>query len=149
MKVGLELFIATFGSMLGAAVLMELLYPFAHALNAGLSFHQFNQVLSLPYFPTQIAFGVMVGYMGRERFGTRFSLWIWIIPLLIFLWHFLAFQPNAFENFWQSRIHHFIGSGCQPADRCLDQMNSTGPLYTSIAYTLGALLKKRTEHREA
>ena len=55
---GLELFVATYGSMASAAASIFLLYPLAHALNAGLSFHQFNRILSVPYFPLQIAFAL-------------------------------------------------------------------------------------------
>jgi hypothetical protein len=71
-SVALELFVASYGSTAGAAALMFLLYPLAQALNANLSFHQFNRIFSVPYFPVQIAFGFAVGYLGRKRFGTRF-----------------------------------------------------------------------------
>ncbi len=141
-KLGLELFVATYGSMAGAAASMFLVYPLAHALNAGLSFHQFNRTLSVPYFPVQIAFGLAVGYLGQKRFGTRFSFWVWTVPLLIFGWHFVSFEPSVLESFWRPRLDHFVGSACRPP-ACWDQMFYTATLYTSIAYALGASVRKR------
>jgi hypothetical protein len=141
-KLGLEVFVASYGSTAGAAASMFLLYPLAKALNANLSFHQFNRIFSVPYFPVQIAFGLAVGYLGRKRFGTRFSFWVWTVPLLIFIWHFFAFEPSVLEGFWRVRLDHFVGSACRPP-ACFDQTSYTSPLYTSIAYTLGASVRKR------
>jgi hypothetical protein len=62
-KLGLEVFVASYGSTAGAAASMFLLYPLAQALNANLSFRQFNRIFSVPYFPVQIAFGFAVGYL--------------------------------------------------------------------------------------
>jgi len=145
-KLGLEVFVASYGSTAGAAASMFLLYPLAQALDATLSFHQFNRIFSVPYFPVQIAFGFAVGYLGRKRFGTRFSFWGWTVPLLIFVWHFVAFEPSVLESFWRARLHHFLGSACRPP-ACFDQTSYTSPVYTSIAYTLGAFSRKKSERK--
>ena len=84
-KLGLEVFVASYGSTACASASMFLLYPLARALDEGLPFHQFNRIFSVPYFPVQIAFGFAVGYLGRRRFGTRFSFWVWTVPLAIFI----------------------------------------------------------------
>jgi len=149
---GLEWFVATYGSTLGAALSMGFLYPLARVLNARLSFHEFNRALSLPYFPVQILFGFTVGYLGRKRFGTRFTFWVWIIPLSILIWHFFAFEPGVFRNPWQVRLDHFMGSGCRPfrdygGSPCFDQLVYTAPVYTAMAYALGSFVRKRTEQR--
>jgi len=146
-KIGLELFVASYGSTAGAAMLMALLYPLVHALSAGLSFYQFNRIFSVPYFPVQMTFGFAVGYLGAKRFGTRFSFWVWTVPLLIFIWHFVAFEPSVFEGFWRVRLVHFVGSACRPP-ACFDQMRYTAPLYTSLAYVLGAFVRGKTAHAE-
>jgi len=150
--VGLEWFVATYGSTLGAALSMNLLYPLAHIFNIHLSFHEFNRALSVPYFPVQIFFGLMVGYLGRDRFSTRFSFWVWIVPLSVLIWHFFTFVPAAFQNPWQVRVDHFLGSGCRPfrdygGAPCFDQLIYTAPVYTAIAYALGSCVGKKTEHR--
>jgi len=141
-KFGLESSVASYGSTAGAAASMFLLYPLAHALNAGLSFHQFNRIFSLPYFPVQITFGLLVGYLGRKRFGNRYSFWVWAVPLLILIWHFVAFRPSAFESFWRARLDHFMGSACRPP-ACFDQTSYTSPVYTSITYVLGAFVREK------
>jgi hypothetical protein len=43
---GLEVFVASYGSTAGAALSLNLLYPLAQAVNANLSFHQFNEIFS-------------------------------------------------------------------------------------------------------
>src|SRR6266567_6412852 len=140
-RVGVELFISTYGSTLVAAESMYSLYPLAHLFAMNLSFHQFNLALSVPYFPIQIAWGLTIGYLGRRRFGTRFSSWLWVVPLSNLVWHFLAFQPGVFANLWLSRTSHFMGSACRPP--CSDQLVYTAPLYTSIAYGLGAFAREK------
>jgi hypothetical protein len=146
-KLGLEVFVASYGSTAGAAASMFLLYPLARVINANLTFHQFNRIFSVPYFPVQIAFGFAIGYLGRKRFGNRFSFWVWTFPLLIFIWHFVAFEPSVFEGFWRVRLDHFVGSACRPP-ACFDQTSYTAPVYTSIAYVLGASVRKKTENAE-
>ncbi len=146
-KLVLEVFVASYGSTAGAAGLMFLVYPLARTLDASLSFHQFNRIFSVPYFPVQIAFGFAVGYLGRKRFATRFSFWVWTVPLLILIWHFVAFEPSVFEGFWRVRLDHFVGSACRPP-ACFDQLSYTSPVYASIAYVLGASARKKTEREE-
>lgn len=141
LRVGWELFISTYGSTLVAAELMYLFYPLAQLLDANLSFHQFNRVLSLPYFPIQIATGFTIGYLGRSRLGTRFSSWLWIVPFCNLTWHFLTFTPSVFANRWLSRLDHFMGFACQLP--CSDHLIYTAPLYASMAYGLGAYAKRR------
>lgn len=141
-RVAIECFVASYGSTASAAAFMYLLYPLVQAVNPRLSFHEFNRIFSVPYFPVQIAFGFAVGWIGRGRFGTRFYLWVWSIPLLIFVWQFVVFEPSVLESYWRVRVSHFLGSGCRPPV-CLDQLRYTSPLYTSIAYSVGASARKK------
>lgn len=141
-KFPLELFAATYASTLAAAESMYPLYPLAHAVNTHLSFHQFNRAISLPYFPVQIVVGFLVGYFGRKWFGTRFSFWVWAVPLLLLIWYFFAFNPSAFEGFWQARFDRFLGSACRPPD-CWDQIVHTAPVYTAVAYSCGAFVREK------
>ncbi len=145
LRVGWELFISTYGSTLVAAESMYFLYPLARLLDMNLSFHRFNRVLSVPYFPVQIATGLMIGYLGRSRFGTRLSFWLWVVPLSSLIWRFLAFEPGVFADRWLSRFDHFIGSACRPP--CTDQLVYTAPLYTCVAYGLGAFAREKLRNR--
>jgi len=141
-RVGIEVFVASYGSTVSAAALMYLLYPLAQVLSSRVTFHEFNRVFSVPYFPVQIAFGFAVGCIGRERFGTRFTMWVWAFPLLVFTWHFLGFEPSVLQNSWRARVEHFLGSACRPPV-CFDQLRYTSPLYTSIAYSFVAAARAR------
>jgi hypothetical protein len=138
---GWELFISTYGATLAAAESVYFLYPLARLLDVNLSFHRFNQVLSVPYFPFQIAAGFTIGYLGQKRFGTPFSCWLWMAPFSNLMWHFFAYEPGVFANRWLSRFDHFVGSGCRPP--CSDQLVYTAPLYASIAYGLGTLANEK------
>lgn len=148
LRVGIELFVASYGSTVSAALSMYLLYPLVQALTPNLTFHEFNRIFSVPYFPVQVVFGFAVGCIGRERFATRFSLWVWTLPLLIFIWHFVSYEPSVLENSWRLRIDHFLGSACRPP-ACLDQLRYTSVLYTSIAYALGVFTRERLGHFRA
>jgi len=126
LRLGWELFISTYGSTLVAAETIYFFYPLAHLLDMNLPFHRFNEALSVPYFPIQIAAGFTIGYLGQSCFGTRFSCWLWLVPFSNLLRHFLAFEPGVFANRWLSRFDHFMGSACRPP--CSDQLVYTAPL---------------------
>ena len=154
-RIGLEWFIATYGSTLGAALSLPLLYPFAHVFDISLSYRQFERFLSVPYFPVQIAFALAVGYFGQECFRTRFTFWIWIIPLSVLIWHFFSYHTGVFENSWEVRFEHFIwGSTCRPYLKdssgrpCFDQMVYAAPVYTALAYATGAFVRRRKAQSE-
>jgi hypothetical protein len=79
-------------------------------------------------------------------------LWVWVIPLAILLYAFIAVpvlmprwtsvleRPDTFA----SRLSHYFGSGCKTSARCLDQLLITMPFYTSVAYSIGVLLARKT-----
>lgn len=104
-----------------------------------------------PFYPVQIVVGLCFGWMLGRRFNHRSMLWIWILPLAILIYAFAAtpiFSPRAsiltLPTTVQSRLSYYFGWGCQPRDRCLDQLLITMPFYTSVAYSLGALLARNT-----
>jgi hypothetical protein len=139
-----ELFLATYGSTLAANMLVYMLFPFARVTNPGLSLHQLNRIISLPYFPLQIIVGFTVGYVRSKRHRTAISLWVWTVPLLLLAVHFASFNPGVFGNPWMSRINHFFGSACRPP-ACFDQTSYTSPFYASIAYVIGVLTSMKMQ----
>jgi hypothetical protein len=144
----LEQFLATYGPMITAAMLIYTLFPVAHFADAGLSFLTFNRILSRPYFPLQIALGAMSGYAVRARLRTPFTFCVWIIPALYLGFCVLTFKTSVFAAEWAIRVDHFFGSTCQPPV-CFDQMRCTAPFYTSLAYMLGGLYYKIAHHELA
>jgi len=128
---------ATIGSMAYSV------FPVVHFVDSALSFSILNRVLSHPSFPLQILAGLMMGYLSQFKYKSNFARWVWTIPLAIWIYQFASFSSSSvFEDLWQARIRHFIGSGCRPP-ACFDQMRYTAPVYTSAAYSLGAILQSK------
>jgi len=102
-----------------------------------------------PFYPVQILTGLYFGWLLGRRFQHRSMLWIWVLPLAILTYCFIA---TALLSPWASmllrpesvraRLSFYFGSGCQPRDRCIDQLLITMPFYASVAYSLGALLAR-------
>ena len=104
-----------------------------------------------PFYPFQIAVGLYLyfGWLLSRRFHHRSMLWIWVLPLALLSYAFIAtpvlspwasmlIRPDKF----QSRLSFYFGWGCQPRARCIDQLLITMPFYASVAYSLGALLAR-------
>jgi len=137
----IELWSATYGSMITAAMLVYLFFPVSRAIYPTLEFRQFNSILSLQFFPMQMAVGFVVGYGLSNKFGSAFKYWVWTLPLVVFLIGVASYQPGLFEDPWKARFYHFLGSGCRTPE-CFDQLRYTAPLCTSGAYSIGALLRQ-------
>jgi hypothetical protein len=95
-----------------------------------------------PFYPLQIAAGLLNGYLVGRRWRHREMLWVWILPTLLLCLAFAALRdiralPLA------ARISHFFGWGCRPAVGCLDQLEFTLPFYSALCYSSGALLARR------
>jgi hypothetical protein len=115
------------------------------------SIHIVHRVLTEnPFYPVQIITGLYFGWLLGRRFQHKTMVWIWIVPLvalcyaftvgfvLIPAWTSVLARPTTIE----SKLSHYFGWGCQPRGRCLDQLLITMPFYTSVAYSLGALLAR-------
>ncbi len=109
--------------------------------------HQMRYVLTeMHWFPVQPLVAILVGY-GITR-GTKSDLgrWAWIIPAatLIVVFPSLPFvspleralPPLSFSQ----RLSDLFGPRCSVFRRCFDQVVLTMPFYSSIGYSIGALL---------
>ena len=103
-----------------------------------------------PFYPLQTVAGLYCGWLLGRRFQHRCMLWIWIFPLAILAYAFVAtplVSPYASvllrPESVQARISFYFGWGCQPRERCIDQLLITMPFYASVAYSLGALLARK------
>jgi hypothetical protein len=104
-----------------------------------------------PYYPAQITIGLYLGWILGRRLKHRSMVWVWIIPLAILCyavlttpilvpeWTSVLAQPSI----RRSRFSYYFGWGCRPADHCLDQLVITMPFYSSVAYSLGAVLAQK------
>jgi hypothetical protein len=98
-----------------------------------------------PFFPAQITLGLYSGWWLGRRFQHRSMVWVWVIPGLILCYALVAGpnlspQPTSVLMHSGGTLSHYFGWGCQPKDRCLDQLVITMPFYAATAYSLGAWL---------
>jgi hypothetical protein len=110
-----------------------------------------------PFCPIQILCGLCIGWSLGRYFPHRYMTWVWLVPLAIFCFCFV-FTPvlipewtSIFErpHSMQSRISYYLGWACQPSVHCLDRLLITMPLYSAVAYSLGAKLAQRMVSRSS
>jgi hypothetical protein len=110
-----------------------------------------HTALTLPLFPLQSTTGFLTALSlarGGGRFGqNRAARFVWVIPVLWFLLFFLAWSPNSVLA--EGRWNHFLWSSMRSSKN--EQLVTTLPLLTSIAYALGSHLggKLRAKQRDA
>jgi hypothetical protein len=109
--------------------------------------HRYPILSENPYFPVQITLGLMLGLMVGSCARRPSMLWIWVLPLLLLCYavaEIPTISPLLSSMLLQSgathsRLSHYFGWGCQPRDRCIDQLLVTMPFYASVAFSVGAL----------
>jgi hypothetical protein len=105
--------------------------------------HNVHRLLTdLPYFPFQIILGLWFGWALSRHFRHRSMLWVWILPLALLCFAFADLSTVSSLGF-RLRLMHFFAQGCQPENRCVDQLVITMPFYASVSYSLGAFLARR------
>jgi len=105
-----------------------------------------------PFYPVQIVAGLYFGWMLGRRLQHRSMLWIWVLPLAILCYWFAALHlPGESASIFarhatvQDRLSFYFGWGCQPRAHCIVQLMITMPFYASVAYSLGALVARKTQ----
>lgn len=145
--------IATWGIASSVPFVLSFALNLFRYLGWSISSHTTYFILSgNQYFPVQITAGLIFGFLLGSCLRRRSMLWVWVIPLAILLYAFITVpvlmptwtsvleRPDTFA----SRLSHYFGSGCKTASRCLDQLLITMPFYTSVAYSIGVLLARKT-----
>jgi hypothetical protein len=99
----------------------------------------------------QIALGFWCGWSLGKRLHHRAMIYVWVVPLMTLTFAFFFIRSNSprFSSVLDhepSRFAHYFGWGCQPKDRCVDQMVFTMPFYAASAYSLGAWLAFKKKH---
>jgi len=150
---GVHQFVGVYGIPFTAPLVFSLGFKLLYLLGYAYSKRNFYSVVSeTPYFPVQIVFAVIIGWLLGRSLPHKSVLWVWVIPLAVMCYvFFTAHMPLAEEQsifvrhgFVQSRLSHFFGWGCRPAARCFDQVLFTLPFYSSLAYSVGALSGRTT-----
>ena len=135
----LHLLAATFGVMLATAILLNgILKPL---LEPGISDAKLISIAAGPYFPLPIVLAALAGYFGyfgHTRIRGSYCFWVWVVPTAYLVTKIFLWTPTsvlADQNWGTTLAHFFVGTPPR-----YPEGNVTIPFYTSLAYTLGALL---------
>jgi hypothetical protein len=103
-----------------------------------------------PYFPLQIAGAWLFGFVCERYWKHRSMLWVWVLPAAALV--LAGLFTSSLERLGgpsnnQSHFANFFGWSCLPQNHCLLQVAFTMPLYSAVAYSLGALLSRKRHSR--
>jgi hypothetical protein len=142
----LHQFVGTWGVAVLGYYLVDMVFGALGHFDSSVSSRSLYWILTeTPYFPVQIGLGLYFGWVMGWRLRQKLMVWTWIIPGLILLYAVLAIPtltPRLTSLLGQSSnpFSHYFGWGCQPKNRCLDQVLVTMPFYASFAYSIGGWL---------
>ena len=114
-------------------------------LASPLNVHQVSAALTeTPGFPIQVVLGFIVGATLGCWLKQKPAQWVWLLPVTVLAILFFTLPVSTLEHssFFE-RIHYFFGTGCQPSQRCFDQIVTTGPTLAAVSYSLGSFLGMR------
>jgi hypothetical protein len=101
-----------------------------------------------PYFLAPILAGFVLGGLSHRFFGTRAAAWVWVPPAVVLLWNIFTWKNGGYRPYWPDVWHNYFGSDCGGSE-CLYELFVTAPFYTSVAYSLGWIIKHLTDRRQA
>jgi hypothetical protein len=133
-----HLVVATAGVAVSTAILFYGLRPVLLPFFSRASIADPALLLALPFFPLQLAFGFISGYVLASKGGPFVTdgaaRYVWIIPTIWFTLFLLSWSSRSI--FMESRWEHFIWSTSTSAKKI--QSVTTLPFVTSVAYGLGS-----------
>ena len=91
-----------------------------------------------PLWIPEIAIGFAAGSYLYSRLPSKVAYFSWCIPGLLLLcsaWHWQSTMA-IYDSTWQT----YFGKGCGGSE-CLYELALTAPFYTSVAYSVGALVQ--------
>ena len=133
----LNLLAATLGVLFATGVLLNVvLKPVAPLIGHARLF----SVARGPYYPLPVILALVAGYVSSLRFKGNHRFWVWVIPALYLAARIVFWKsPSALGgNSWGDAMTHFF-AGEPPY---YPEQDATVPLYTSVAYSVGALLER-------
>lgn len=129
---------STLGVAVLAAFLSLSLVPLLRVVFGNIDYRTVRSALTENHvFPIQMVLAIVISFAMALRWKSRAMLYVWVLPTLVFITAFLIFGRGLSIG---ERLEYFFGTGCKLSSRCFDQVVFTLPLYTSIAYSIGAWL---------
>ena len=91
-----------------------------------------------PYYLFPIILALVAGYASNLRFKGNHRYWVWVLPALYLAINLTLWKgSNVAAHNWQTALHHFF-AGEPPY---FPEQGIIVPLYTSAAYSMGAMLE--------
>jgi hypothetical protein len=157
-------FVGTWGVAIAATLAVSISFGVLNPVAPSI-FNSGNRswlLTSIPYFPVQMGSGLWAGLMLGRWLRHRSMIWVWVLPALLLSYAVIAvptLTPDQTSIIVQagvgrSALAHYFGRGCNPRDRCVDQIIVTMPFYCSVCYSAGAfvagaIIRRRSRALEA
>jgi len=141
----LHLLAATLGVLLATGILLNVVLK---PLEPFIGSTRLFSVAKGPYYPLLIVLAVLAGYFSDLRFKSNSRFWVWVIPALYLVTKIFLWKPSSVlgDTNWGAVLAHFFAG----AHSYYPEEDVVVPFYTSLSYTLGALLDRgnvfRFEH---
>jgi len=138
----------TLAAIIGTAVLESSAYAIWRPTAAALHLNSVAVITSTEWV-FSIAFAGLIGFFVWRRWQTGTAKWVWLLPLVWFLFRAFPFILAAHSAFSDTTAwEHFSGGDCGlRIDGCRDFLVFTIPLVRGIAYSLGAYAAGRLRDR--
>jgi hypothetical protein len=145
----LEQALSTAGAML-LAVIVVIAVAFLMAIvtknNSGGDFgdHMVEQrvfvLFNEPYFVGAVLSGLILGALSRRWSQSCAAAWVWILPAVVLIWNVFTWKNGGSAPYWSDVWNNYFSSHCNGSE-CLYEFFVTAPFLTSLAYTVGWIVK--------
>lgn len=96
-----------------------------------------------PYWVGPVLTGFLLGVVSRRYFKGHEGFWVWVLPTLTLAAAMVMTRPYGPYSRWEYVWDNFFTSRCGDTE-CISEAVNTAPFYTSVAYSLGAVMKHLT-----
>ena len=133
----LQLLAATLGVVVATGFVLNILLK---PLEQWLGHSTLFSVARGPYYAFPIALALVAGFVSGLRLEGNHRYWVWLLPALYTAVSLILWKNSgvSVSNSWATAINHFF-AGEPPY---FPEQGVTVPLYTSVAYSVGAILQK-------
>jgi hypothetical protein len=92
-----------------------------------------------PYFACPILMAFILGWVAR-RSEIRGAAWMWVLPTFALVWNVVTWKSYSPLPRWEDVRENFFTSNCGDS-ACIYELLITAPFYTSVAYSLGWVVR--------
>jgi hypothetical protein len=133
----LHLLVATVGVLLATGILLNVVLA---PLEPLIGHARLFSVAKAPYYPLAVILAALAGYFSYIKFKSNYRFWVWIIPALYLVTNMALWKPSSVLGgySWGTTLTHFFAGTA----RYHPEEDIVVPFYTSLSYTLGALLDR-------